>query len=456
MRLLTYILFTNLFITSACQKYLSVKPDQSLETPTTVQGLQALMDNERYVVQFYPTSADLASDYFYLPYETWAALGSDFDRNTYIWEESGMLDGEWRGEFERILVYNVVLAEIDDAQLQQSNELDRDRVKGSAHFYRGWRYLMLSQIFAPHYQPGINDSDWGLPLRANPDINLPTVRNTLTETYDFIINDLKQAAYHLPATQPVPIRPSKATAFAALARVHLIMGDWDACYRYADSCLRLRGELMDYNDIDYLSDTPFDLFNQEVLLHTTIVSNSAPFMPSRARVDTTLYSLYQGNDLRKLAYYFRIGDRTYAFKGSYTGEGNSNRSALLFAGLATDEVYLMKAEALARLRRGVEAIETLNALLVNRYSTDWQPYQLENVGDELLGLILEEREKSLAFRAGIRWSDLRRLNTEERFAKTLVRELDGERYTLPPNDLRYTFLIPTEIIQLTGMPQNRR
>lgn len=439
---------------ASCARYLDVKPNQSLATPTTVQGLQALLDNERYIAQGYPTSGDLASDYFYLSDADWAALGMEYDRDTYIWQEHGMLNTEWRAEFERILVFNVILSEVDDADLEGTSEHDRSRVKGSAHFFRGWRYLQLAQVFAPHYQPGVNDGDWGLPIRTDPDINIPTIRNTLSETYGLIIDDLQQAAHHLPANLVTPTRPSKATAYAALARVHLILGMWEDAYQYADSCLQLHDDLMDYNTIDYQSNIPFPLFNPEVLLHTTILSSSAPFNPARAKVDTVLFNSYSELDLRKVLFYAESPDGSHAFRGSYSGNPTS---ALLFSGLATDEVYLTKAEAAARLDREAEALVALNNFLLTRYVKGWETFNAADFsGERLLRLILEEREKSLAFRAGIRWSDLRRLNTEERFAKTLVRVLDGERYTLPPNDPRYTFLIPTEIIQLTGMPQNRR
>lgn len=451
------LLFAAVFIISSCNHYLDVKPNLNLATPTTVKGLQALLDNERYVVQSYPASGDLASDYFYLEYPDWAGLGMQYHRGTYIWNEQGALMTEWTSQFERILTFNIILSEVVNAELGEASEQDRMRVKGTAHFFRGWSYLQLAQIFAPHYEPGVNDDDWGLPLRTEPDINMPSKRNTLSETYGLILDDFRKAAGYLPTTLITPTRPSKATVFAALARTYLILGDWEASYQYADSCLQLQGQLIDYKSIDYHNSFPFHLFNKEVLLHTTILSASASFSPARAKVDSVLYNSYHDYDLRRYANYFQNADETYSFKGSYTGEGNSNRSALLFSGLAIDEVYLSKAESLVRLGKDIDALETLNTLLVNRHDIGWQPYLVTDYDSEsLLRLILEEREKSLAFRAGIRWPDLRRLNTDERFAKTLVRDLDGERYTLPPNDLRYTFLIPTEIIQLTGMPQNKR
>src|SRR3546814_3816325 len=101
---------------------------------------------------------------------------------------------------------------------------------------------------------------------------------------------------------------------------------------------------MDYNDLDVHSNQPFDLFNQEVLLHTTNLSSSGVFSPLRAAVDSTLYGRYTDNDLRKTAYFFERADGRVAFKGHYGGEGTGARSALLFSGLAIDEVYLRSEE----------------------------------------------------------------------------------------------------------------
>jgi hypothetical protein len=68
---------------------------------------------------------------------------------------------------------------------------------------------------------------------------------------------------------------------------------------------------------------------------------------------------------------------------------------------------------------------------------------------------LLERRKELCFR-GLRWQDLRRLNKEPEYAKTLTRKIDGITYTLPPNDPKYVFPIPPNVIALSGMQQNPR
>ncbi|MNL77641.1 hypothetical protein D3C87_2038720 [compost metagenome] len=70
-------------------------------------------------------------------------------------------------------------------------------------------------------------------------------------------------------------------------------------------------------------------------------------------------------------------------------------------------------------------------------------------------LILEQRRKELIFR-GRRWADLKRLNKEPRFAKKIVRVLDGETYSLEPNSLKYAIKIPQIVIEQSGITQNIR
>ncbi len=67
--------------------------------------------------------------------------------------------------------------------------------------------------------------------------------------------------------------------------------------------------------------------------------------------------------------------------------------------------------------------------------------------------------RELDFR-GVRFTDLKRLNRDERYKKTLIRELDNKgnkiRFELAPNDLRYQPLVDQLVIDFLGIEQNPR
>lgn len=82
------------------------------------------------------------------------------------------------------------------------------------------------------------------------------------------------------------------------------------------------------------------------------------------------------------------------------------------------------------------------------------PYTTGNAGN-VLSLVLSERRKELACR-GLRWEDLKRLNREPGFAKTVVHRYGGQDYRLAPGDPRYVFPIPAQEITISGIAQNER
>src|SRR3546814_11004303 len=97
---------------------------------------------------------------------------------------------------------------------------------------------------------------------------------------------------------------------------------------------------MDYNDLDASQRNSFAELNPEVIFHARMQYQSGILTRSRARADSTLYSMYEPNDLRRELFFEAQEDGTFLFKGSYYG------SASPFLGLVTDEVYLTKAEFL--------------------------------------------------------------------------------------------------------------
>lgn len=434
----------------SCTQFLDVKPNSGMAIPDNVKDLQALLDNEDKSILTYPESGDIASDYYFLKEEDWLSRSLDA-RNVYVWDANAQYLRDWSNAYQKIFTANVVLENIDEASLGNLQESDRGRVKGTAYFIRGWNYFHLSQLFCPYYSVDATDSPYGLPLKISADINEPIERATLQETYERIIQDLTQAVSFLPDRVDMNVRPSKATAYAALARVNLVIGDYDNALAFANKSLELEGEILDYNIVDPIPRQPFEILNQDVLFHAMIVSSSGVHAQSRSFVDTVLIEKYDNDDLRKELFFRQEQNGYFRFRGTYEGG-----TIALFGGISIPEINLIKAECYARLGQDGLATEALNSLRVNRYRNGAIPEIGTVTGDSLLELILEEREKELLFRGGIRWSDLRRLNQDGRFAKTLSRKIGNNYYELKPNDSRYTFLIPFTVVQQSGLIQNPR
>ena len=438
------------FIVWSCDEYLAEKPDAALAVPNSVKDYQALVDYQQIMNEMCPAAGDVAADYYFLNNEDWETIREE-SRGTYIWDPTVENEEDWRIAYVKVFYANVILDGIDEAMLDGLQERDRQQVKGSGYFIRGWAFYQLAQLFAPPYTSSNEQSEYGIPLRLTSDINEPIRRSTVGETYRQIEADLKNAARLLPPRAVLATRPSKAAAFAALSRMYLTMQRYEDALAYADSCLSIQSELLDFNQLDTLAGNAFGTLNKEVLFTALLTTYPLAHEPSRARVDTALLKLYQPGDLRLPIFFTTRQDGSWQFKGSYEGSNYG-----VFAGLTVDEVYLNKAEALIRLGQWREGLSVLDQLLLTRYQVgEYEPAEIHKQ-DDALYLVLQERHKELVFRGGIRWSDLRRLNLESQFDTTLTREIGGEVYTLPPNDLRYTFLIPSDVINLSGIKQNPR
>lgn len=446
-----FYLLIGVLLMSSCEKYLDAKPDKALATPSTLKDLQAILDNNQ-MNTLYPISGDMMADDYYLEENIWNALPDLLARDTYIWANNTYHDFDWQNAYNVVFRANVALDEVEKIQVNSTNQSDAHLIKGTALFYRAFCFYHLLQIYTLPYEKSTATATLGIPLKLSSDLNEPINRATLAASYQRVIQDLETALTLLPKTRAFKTQPSKIAVFGQLARVNLVMGDYDKAGLYADSALMNYATLIDYNTISPTAANPFALFNAEVIFQSFNSGRGGTFLPTRARIDSTLYRSYATNDLRRTLFFNRNSNNSYAFKGDYSGRNSTN----LFAGITTDELYLIKAEAEMRKQQLAEGLKTLNALLIKRWRTGtFIPYTASN-SNEGLKLVLQERRKQLLFRSNSRWSDFRRLANDPALAVTLKRKLGNQTYELLPGDLRFANLIPQNTILLSGMQQNMR
>ncbi len=451
MRKLFYlIIFLASISMSSCKKYLSEKSDLSLTTPSTFNDLEAMLDHP--FLRKTPTGLLSLSDEYFLNYTDWLAR-TELDKNFYIWEGQTDNLSDWGDQYTNIFYTNTVLDILNNIS-RVSEPARWDKIKGSALFFRAYSYFNLAQLFAKQYEPIPAATDLGVPLRFNSNFNIPSERLSLQKTYDQIFADLAEVLRLLPDNLPISAaekaRPSKAACHGLLARIYLQLGNYVKAKESADACLNVYNSLLDFNSssVQPSSNTPILKYNQEQIF---ISYNDGGVSPtSRARMDSILYSLYNANDLRKTVFFRSNGDNTYRFKGSFNS-GSSD----LFTGIATGEIYLIRAECFARMGNISSALQDLRTVLQKRWRTNTYNSPTISNPEQALRLVLEERRRELVFR-GLRWLDLRRLNLESNNAVTIRRNLNGVVHSLAPNDLRYTLLIPFTVISLSSIQQNPR
>jgi hypothetical protein len=450
------IIGITLFFCNSCKKYLDAKPDKTFSTPSSLQDLQAILDNYGFLNRG-PGAGYTSADEFYLTFTIWDALTTP-DKDAYIWGANNLLfDNDWNNMYKAVFYANTVLDNLKNINTE-GQQNTADIIRGSALFYRAWAFYQIAQIFADPYNANTANVALGIPLRLNSNFSEPSTRATVQQTYDRIIQDLQEALPLLSNTTLYPTRPGKPAAFALLARTYLVMNNYAKAKENANSCLLLYNALLDYNDVNWVNttNTPFyKRFNPEIIFHAYVYPPTAMNF-SRAKIDSALYLSYTTNDKRRTVFFRNNADNTKAFKGSYEPS-----TVNYFNGIAADEVYLIRAECNARSGDAVFAMKDLNDLLRTRWlkvgGISTYVDQTAMDATDALNKILVERKKELLYR-GTRWSDLRRLNQDSQFAITIKHGLYGSStiYALPPNDLRYTLLIPQTVINLSGIQQNKR
>ncbi len=440
----------------SCQKeFLDKKPNKALLVPTTLTDFQSLLDNLD-VMNVVPGIERIATDDLYTNDDGWQNYSTADQRNSYIWAKDiyeGSSSADWNIPYQQVFYANVVLDGLKKIDQKSTSVTDFNRVKGCALFYRAFAYYHLAQLFTKQYNTATARQDLGIPLHLTSDVNLRPGRGTVQDVYDRILQDLNESAALLPETATLKSRPTKPAALGFLSRVYLTIGDYANAQKSAADCLQLKNDLINYNDLDTTSSGPFptDLpnGNAEVLFHAVSLNYDFAYS-SETGVDSILLKAYLPNDLRRPLIFYFASAPFVSFNNGYTNAG-------FFAGVATDEIYLNQAEALARLNQGTEAMKILNLLLLKRFRTGTFTDLTAASSSEALNVILTERRKELFTNQGIlRWVDLRRLNLDTKYAITLKHIINGKVYTLLPNDVRYVYPIPDDEIRNSGIAQNPR
>lgn len=461
---LSYLFFIGTIFCSCGDQFLDLQQEKNLRVPATLDDFQKLLDQTQVINESSPLSfANIGADDYWIPAAqynaTSGAIPAISQRNAHVWADQIYIgketDVDWNKGYNAVYLTNLALEYIKSNPRPENEGEKWDKLKGTALFTRALYYYNMAQLFCPVYSEANAKLPLGLSLREETDPTVTIPRSTVGETYEKIINDLKEAEPLLKIKPDFVFRPSKPAVFALLSRVYMQMGDYITAEKSADECLKLQNGLLDYNTVTLTAGNTvtFGLNgknNPEVIYMATSLFTQ---LFNWYHADTTLLRSYEIGDIRTKAYF---SDTTTSilnvvFKGSYKGSS----ATAYFGGLATDEVYLNRAESRVRNQNIAGALDDLNLVRRSRFTPATYSQLQSNDTEEVMHWVLAERRKELIMR-GTRWADLRRLNKESKYATTLIRVLNDQRFELKPGDLKWTWPLPLEAIQNGNYTQNPR
>ncbi|RZK27284.1 MAG: RagB/SusD family nutrient uptake outer membrane protein [Flavobacterium sp.] len=417
---------------SSCEKFLEVKP-RGILIPEKMGDYEALLNAPSMTRTFPLNLLDFTDDYL----NAFETTNSSPAANGYYWRRIITVNERispdvWGPLYRTIYSANVIINGIQEST--EGSDVQKNSIRAEALFVRANCYLDLLTVFAKAYNPTTASTDPGLPLITTTDVNDKSPnRSSVKATLDYIIADLKQAVESLPVVNINRYRVTKHAAYGLLSRVYLYMGDYQNAKIYTDLALQGPHNILNYNSYATKAGVPVYDLNPEVLWQRAAFSGSVNFM---------LYT----NDLKT---YFNNDDIRYVFLTvtNIRGLGRSTLPGNYSFGIGYPELYLTKAELLARDGKSDEAIAVVNFIRKNRIRTAVYADQTASSPADALTKVLDERRRELAF-SGLRWFDMKRLDQEGRMleVKRINPTTGTVDATLAPKDSKYTFEIPTRVL----------
>ena len=443
MKLTIYFILCCLVACTSCSHYLDPKNSNAYQVPASIRDLQEILDDFGYMNERRtPSYAESAADDYFLLDNNYKALLPEM-KLLYKWEAFDYAyPNDWSSAYLPIYNANFCLEILNKIERTDVNSSDWKNVYGSAHFYRAYYLLQLLWTYAPAFDPEGQNGEKGIVLRFKSDFNVKSEFSTVGECYQQVLKDAQTAAENLDDAPLLKSRPSKAGAYALLARAYLSMGLYEQAGNAADESLKLFNELMDYNQpedgIKISASVPFSKFTKETIFYSEMGQKFQNYIPTRALIDSNLMNSYESADLRRIAFFSASG-KYFKFKGTY-----SHSIQWMFSGLTTAEMLLIRSESNARKGALKASMQDVNLLLKNRWDRTkvFVPKAAQD-NNEALGIVLLERRKELLMR-GIRLSDVKRLNLEGTAIK-MVRMIEGERVELSPNSSKLILNTPTDL-----------
>ena len=422
-----YLMSLTSYLFISCDSYIDITPKGSITVDSVSQYYELIVNPMRTynVMSFYMLSDDAwakESNIIGNENNSYDAINFTFNEQA---ERTLKADNNlYTNIYAFIMRSNLVIDNIDGAS---GSTALKTLGRAEARVLRAWDHFVAVNLYAKAYTPATAAQDGGV---------------CIVDHYD------------------LEASPSKST----VAQVYLFHRDWEKARDAALQSLALNSALVDYNEIPASGFYNFRNYayenNPEVLSYMWMGSGwttEAVALYAYGQISPELVGLFDTvNDLRYSKFMRQSGNSitSYYDVGSgaaiWTPATDCTRFTYMTVGMRTAEVYLTLAEAYARLNQLTEATDYVNRLRVKRIKGETATIATPATQKEMVDRIVIERRKELLF-GFHRFFDLKRLNTEPEYQKTITRtfpvvnvstEHPQKTYTLRPDSRMYIIPFP--------------
>ncbi|KIO54493.1 RagB/SusD family nutrient uptake outer membrane protein [Flavobacterium hibernum] len=440
---------------ASCNDYLDDAPKGS-KIPTTLADYEAFLRDEYSNQSVDAAQAlNLMNDKF-IDIATLAA--ERLTKANYMWDETAdridLKQSDERmyyGQYQGISTFNLI---IENALTTTEATEDQKRIIwAEAKILRAMSYYNLVNFYADTYDASTAKTKLSVPLITSADVNAPSKQVTIQELYDFILNDVKEALPYLPKVSQTALHPNLGAGYAFNSRVYLQMSNYTEALKYANLALTENNRLYDWNAYYVANKTVIDLPNSYTNTPSPMGYDYVENYTYRHGASTSLsteFSLpveraqrFEAGDVRfKSRWKIRtVGVETY-YRRTLSGMFN-------YGGITTVEIYLIKAECLARAGQISDALTSLNAVRKTRI----QPSSYQDIvtTDRTVALnaIFKTKNNELILTL-IPFADARRLNAEGVYKVSFSKVDNGTTYNLSSTSHLWTMPFPQGAVKNPG------
>lgn len=444
---------------SSCDKYLDITPTGSQLVETT---------QDFYELVAWPNRGYPINNFQYLVDDQWMkesnVIGVATNINTinFLFQDDAdrvsrlNSSSMYNQSYKYIGQWNNIISLVDESI--GDNEL-KALAKAEAKIHRAYDHFLLVNVYAKAYDATTSATDGGICIMDKYDLEAIPTKSTVQQVYDFIQKDIEDA---IPYLQEVPANvyhPSLAFAWAFKAKVHLFKREITEAKAAAQKALTYNNKL--FNLVQLAAQGGPTVVNvpaannPEVLSYMYMTGYNEMNFGYSYILSPELTNMFKSVDDKRFTLFFNTTNNSLQDAAAGTSYYSMTYTRFFYptVGMKTPELYLMLAECYAREDNYQEAIATLNTLRETRIAGPAALLAAPNSRKETMELVINERRKELPF-GYHRFFDLKRLNIEPEYAKTVTRKfplvsqaMPQQTYTLEPNSRMYIIPFPLDVME---------